>query len=103
MAVEMTTVARPYAKAIYRLAKQKDQVDQWGQWLEALKQLLSQADFVKTLLHPDVNQAKRVEALVHWTQADSGSLRRLLTLLAERGRLQALPAISQQFQALVAA
>lgn len=99
----MKTVARPYAKAIYGLASDKDQHAAWEQWLESLKALVDHRPFLEQLMHPKVSKEAQVEALMKWVGAkDAGALKRLLALLAQRRRLAVLPAICEQFQALLA-
>jgi len=51
---EVTTLARPYAQALYSLAKETDALDVWSEALEFLKSVANDATFQATVSAPDI-------------------------------------------------
>lgn len=94
----MSTVARPYARAAFETALAHDALSTWSEMLELL------ADVVKT---------ERVDAMLQDPRTDAGEKAdqiiaickdtldekgvHFVKVLAEQGRLQALPEIAAQF------
>ena len=54
MAVELTTVARPYAKALYQLATEKGEVQIWLRELALLTQISKEKQMFSLLKEPEV-------------------------------------------------
>jgi len=109
------SIARRYAKALFSLAEEKGQVEQWSKGLEVLRHLLAlpqlrealsspalEADARRTLakglaVAVEVASPKLLAAAVLGLEED---VRNLLLLLAERNRLAYLPAILDDYRAL---
>jgi F-type H+-transporting ATPase subunit delta len=97
---ESLTIARPYAEAAFKLAREADALPQWSDALARLAAVASN-DAARDLIgNPRVTDAQ-VAALV----ADvSGSLsveqRNFVSVLAENERLAVLPEIAAAFEAL---
>jgi F-type H+-transporting ATPase subunit delta len=99
---ELTTVARPYAKAAFDFAVEKGAVTQWQEMLffasevtanESMKNVLSSAMAADSLAQLFIN--------VCGEQLDEHG-QNLIKVLAENKRLPALPSISALFNALKA-
>jgi len=109
---ENITLARPYAQALFDLARADNQLPAWSAVLN-IAALVVEDDSARSVLgNPVVSDHKRVELIAAVCgQADTagGNLlaqargQNLLMLLAENGRLGVLPDIAARFDALKAA
>lgn len=98
---ELNTIARPYAKAAFAIARDEDRLAEWSGMLAAAAAAMAAPDFRALLGNPGV-AVETVAGLLHefagGNATESG--RRFLALLAERRRVHALPAIRALFEAL---
>jgi F-type H+-transporting ATPase subunit delta len=107
---DIGTIARPYARAAFEVAQAGRQLAAWSEALGAAAAVLGDAQARRYLARPDVDDASRVafvEAICTAAGAEeiwrSRHGQNLLAVLAKNGRLEALPAIAAQFEALKAA
>ncbi|KII78978.1 F0F1 ATP synthase subunit delta [Vibrio renipiscarius] len=97
---DLTTIARPYAKAAFDFAVEKDQLDQWGQMLSFAAEVAKNQQ-VKELLSSSMSAEKLAEIFVAICgEQVNAHGQNLLQVMAENGRLKALPDVSAQFFAL---
>jgi F-type H+-transporting ATPase subunit delta len=95
-------VASRYAVALFQLAKEQGTLEQVGNDLQLVKQVLIQTpEFESLLLHPKVTTTKKVE-LVKGSFATNVSKTVLdtLMLLLERNRISALKPLINQYEKL---
>ncbi|BBM66076.1 MULTISPECIES: F0F1 ATP synthase subunit delta [Vibrio] len=94
---DLTTIARPYAKAAFDFAVDKDQLDQWGQMLSFASEV-AKNEQMKELLTGSVSAEKMAEIFVAvcGEQVDAHG-QNLIKVMAENGRLKALPDVCEQF------
>ncbi len=100
---EIATIARPYANAVFALAKQRDELPKWSRTLGLLSAAVS-TDQVQALVNaPTLSTEVKAHQLVKVAgeELDLGS-RRFVHVLAENGRLDLLGEIASQFEALKA-
>jgi F-type H+-transporting ATPase subunit delta len=104
------TVARPYARAIFDIALEADTLDSWSKALAAAAQIGSDAAARQYMSRPELRAAERSEFLGTICSGiddakmlSEGLGLSVLRLLAENDRLNALTAISAQFDRLKAA
>ena len=100
---EFVTVARPYAKAAFDFAVEKQNVDRWQQMLSFAAEVASNeqvADLLSGALAPEALSASFIA--ICGDQLDEAG-QNLIKVMAENGRLTALPAVLEQFIALRAA
>jgi F-type H+-transporting ATPase subunit delta len=106
---DLSTVARPYAKALFEIASGERELAAWSAGLAAAAAIVSDARAHEFLARPGSSAGDRAEFV--WSLcadvADAAILRtdagrNLLRLLAENDRLAVLPEISAQFDALKA-
>ncbi|MEZ0121434.1 MAG: F0F1 ATP synthase subunit delta [Candidatus Reddybacter sp.] len=100
---ELSTLARPYAKAAFEYANEKGAVDQWAGMLSLLAGL-SEFDAVADLISaPDQTPAEKAEKLIAIC-GDGLSVEgaNFLKNLADNRRLPLLPQIQIQFNAFQA-
>ncbi len=98
---EPSTIARPYAEAVFRLA---DAAGALGKWADMLSDLAGVAadERVRAAINDPNLPAARVAGLFISILAGklSGDAENLVRVLAEYGRLELLPQIREQFEAL---
>lgn len=109
---DKNTIARPYAKAAFDLAKDAGALDQWSNALEVAKVLLADGSVAKFLSTPKMTDAKRLDFLTGLIASASDKTSVLgggdkkgsnfLKLLFEYGRIAVLPEIATHFAALKA-
>lgn len=101
---DISTLARPYAKAVFELARDSGQFKDWSGTLATIAQAVASPEVAPWINHPALSNEDLVAAL---TQALGGSLSPaglgLLRLLSENGRLSIAPEIARQYEALRAA
>lgn len=100
---ELSTLARPYAKAAYEFAAAADTLGTWSAMLKTLSAVVQDA-VVKSLLEaPGRSAQEQSDTLVELcgdALDDKGV--NLVRLLAQNRRLPLIPFISEQFEALKA-
>jgi len=97
-------IAQRYAKALFALAKTGPIQEEWEGQLKQLAGLLETEEGLrKMLLHPAVEVSKKQEVLNQLTaQLDAAEpVKRILSLLVQRNRLQAFPVMVEAFSQLV--
>ncbi len=98
---ELSTLARPYARAAFDTAKERKKLEGWSTMLRALATVVS-LPAVKALVdNASLTASDKVARLADLCKedvADGGQS--FLEVLAENGRLALLPAIFEQFETL---
>ncbi len=99
MAGELTTIARPYAKAAFEHAKETGQIDRWSAALGLLAVLTSDPQIAAQINNPTVPRERLCELLLDLGGETLGSgPANLVRLLAAKGRLAAIPEIARLFE-----
>ena len=94
---EFATIARPYAEALFKTLH-GSAVDTQG-WLDTLAAFANDAQMRALAANPKVAPAKVVQVLLDASGVKATQeARNLLGVLAENGRLNALPEIAKQFR-----
>jgi F-type H+-transporting ATPase subunit delta len=98
---ERVTIARPYAKAVFALARDSRRLPQWSDALRIAAQICAD-ERVKALFgNPHVPPAQLVEFITGiGAQAFDAEARRFLAVLAENGRLPYVPEIAELYEKL---
>jgi F-type H+-transporting ATPase subunit delta len=99
MAGELTTIARPYAEAVFARAQETGQVDTWSDSLNLLSVIASDQQMVTQIGNPNLPR-ERIRDMILSICGSSlpGELTNLVGLLTENGRLIALPEISVLYE-----
>ena len=123
---DLSTLARPYAKAAFDYAKEHHAVNEWQDYLNVMDAIVSDKAFADYINNPAVAAQAKVAtlkdlynqsspedsntvfktlstAIEGGAQADSNAFVNFLTQLAERNRLALLPSINERFGLLKAA
>jgi len=98
---ELSTVARPYAEALFGAAR-ADQAGlaAWADWLAEMAQLAAHPEVRDALSDPRVVRAQRVDVFTGLIKSElPQSARNFIALLVENDRLLLLPEIAAQFEA----
>jgi F-type H+-transporting ATPase subunit delta len=104
-----STVARPYAKALFDLANGSGKLGSWSEALNAAAAVLADPSAKRVLATPTLDEAKRADFIRAMSVGLKGADvfetthgKALLALLAENDRLTVLPEIAAQFDTLKA-
>lgn len=99
---DFTTAARPYAKAVFEIARDSGKFDDWSSRLAVLGAIVDHPDMQERLDAPNLTQddsAKMIETVASDVVNDSDS-RNFIKLLAENNRMKLLGDISGIFEQL---
>jgi F-type H+-transporting ATPase subunit delta len=95
---EPTTVARPYAEAVFKLAEQAGTLAQWSLMLAAMAQVARHPDMLALIGDPKVSDTQRSGIfLALCGEGVTPEAKNFVQLLLENRRLQLLPEIAQLF------
>ncbi|HUW51670.1 MAG TPA: F0F1 ATP synthase subunit delta [Sulfuricella sp.] len=98
---EVTTIARPYAEAIYRIAEQGGALDKWSQMLGFAATVVADPQMQAVIGNPKLTavQQKEVFLAVCEKNLDEQAIN-MVSLLLENGRLTLLPVICEMYEQL---
>ncbi|CEK12208.1 F0F1 ATP synthase subunit delta [Legionella hackeliae] len=101
---DTTTIARPYAKAIFEYALAVNKLSQWSEILQTLAVSVMNEAAAQFIVNPETTEAQQQELLMT-PFAKSGNdelkaIANLVSLLTGNKRLMLLPDIKVQFEAL---
>lgn len=103
------TIARPYAEAVFELARASGSLEEWSASLEVAGQLLADGAVSTFLANPALSDEERLQFLADlFRAADENSLlagsskegTNFLRLLLENDRIAVVPEIAEHFDAL---
>jgi F-type H+-transporting ATPase subunit delta len=98
---EPSTVARPYAEAAFRLADGAGTLGKWSEMLGALALVAEDARVRAAIADPNRNDAQAAGVFIGILSGKlNAEAENFLRVLAENGRLELLPEIRAQFEAL---
>lgn len=100
---EIATIARPYAEAVFRLAKESGTLDAWSEQLSLAQLVAADSDMQRLASDPEVSGAQLSALFLSVCGSrlghDAGNF---ISLLIDNGRIKILPEIVEQFEALKA-
>jgi F-type H+-transporting ATPase subunit delta len=100
---ELSTLARPYAKAAFEFARDNDALAQWSETLSLAAQITQQQQVAQLLSSPSLTSGQMAETFGGLLGDDlTTKAANFIGALAMNKRLLLLPYISEQFQALKA-
>ncbi|WP_375752031.1 F0F1 ATP synthase subunit delta [Vibrio sp. HN007] len=98
--MSLTTIARPYAKAAFDFAVEKDALDQWSQMLTFAAEVTKNKDIAELLTSSaSADKLSEIFIAVCGEQFDEFG-QNLIKVMAENGRLLAIPEVCNEFIAL---
>ncbi|KXF81164.1 F0F1 ATP synthase subunit delta [Enterovibrio coralii] len=97
---ELTTIARPYAKAAFDLAVEKSELDQWSEMLTFAAEV-ARNETIEDFLGGMHSAEKLTEIFLSVCGEQLNEYgQNLIKVMAENGRLKALPDVCAQFMVL---
>ena len=98
---EPSTIARPYAEAVFRLADAQGKLAEWSGALANLSSVASDERIRAAVDDPNLSAAKIAGLFISVLSGKlSGDAENLVRVLAENGRLDVLAEIRTQYEAL---
>jgi F-type H+-transporting ATPase subunit delta len=100
---ELTTIARPYAKAIFQHALEKKSLTQWSKLLAQLALVASDGAIKALLLKPQLTAEQKINVFASVCDCVfDDTAKNFLLQLASNRRLEVLPAVYILFQEFLA-
>ncbi|MFZ0107571.1 MAG: F0F1 ATP synthase subunit delta [Thiobacillus sp.] len=100
---ELSTLARPYAEAVFRMAKEENDLAGWSSRVATLAAIVSDAQVAALIADPAISADRVAGLITEVAGADLGERGdNFVKVLAENGRLTVLPEIAAQFETLKA-
>jgi F-type H+-transporting ATPase subunit delta len=98
---ELATLARPYAEAVFKLADEETRLSDWSGWLRTMAQVAANADMQACIGNPQVSAGQLYELFLAACKAElPAEARNFAQVLVHNRRLEVLPEIRGQFEAL---
>ncbi|HTH44407.1 MAG TPA: F0F1 ATP synthase subunit delta [Oxalicibacterium sp.] len=97
---ELATIARPYAEALFRVAKTGN-LQAWSELVSELAHVATHPDVQAMSRNPKITDQQVVETLLALLKSSvNDEAKNLVSMLVENGRVALLPEIGAQFQVL---
>jgi len=100
---EKSTIARPYAEAVFQTADAAGQLKEWSAMLQTVAMIAANADMQSLIGNTSVSKEQMAQLVIDVAgdvMTDAG--RNLVKLLAENRRLDVVAEIAEQFETLKA-
>lgn len=97
---EPVTIARPYAEAVYKLAREQDALAQWSDTLANLDAVVGDARVQALISDPNVSAQQLEELVLGVIGKLEGTTRNFIQVLVQNGRLELTPHIRGLFENL---
>jgi F-type H+-transporting ATPase subunit delta len=95
-----TAAARRYAKAVFELAQQEGQVEQWGRRLASVRELIADPEVAAVLTNPSIAAEQRMALISDAPHVLDAEGTNLAKLLIESNRVREVAAIEEEFERL---
>lgn len=95
---ESVTIARPYAEAAYKLAKESGAQGLWSQRLQRLALVAQDREMTEVMTNPRLSTEQVAELFISLSADNDAILANFVRTLAENRRLALLPEISRLFE-----
>lgn len=96
---ELTTLARPYAKAAFEFARDVNALDRWSNMLATVAAVVEQPTVAELLNSPNYTAEQKGQKLVQVCGDDlDGKVANFIQYLAKNGRLGLLPEVRELFE-----
>lgn len=101
MAGEATTIARPYAEAVFARASETDKLDLWSDMLSLLSGIIADSALAGLMSNPSLSREQKADLVIEiggGRLSDEGQ--NLVRVLVQNDRLTVLPEICTLYEAL---
>jgi F-type H+-transporting ATPase subunit delta len=95
-----TAAARRYAKAVFELAQQEGQVEEWARRLEKMREVLSDPEVVAVLTNPTIATEQRMALIAAKPHLFDEESTNLAKLLIESDRVRDVEDLVKEFERL---
>ena len=100
---ELSTLARPYAEAVFRMAQGETDLAGWSSRIATLAAIVSDDQLARLIADPAVSADRVADLIIEVAGTDLGERGgNFVKVLAENDRLSVLPEIVSQFETLKA-
>jgi F-type H+-transporting ATPase subunit delta len=100
---ELSTLARPYAEAVFRMAQGENDLAGWSSRIATLAAIVSDEQLARLIADPAVSADRVADLIIEVAGTDLGERGgNFVKVLAENDRLSVLPEIVSQFETLKA-
>ncbi len=100
---ELATLARPYAKAVFDLAVEMDNFEQWSDDLNFLATIMEDPTMEAVIANPQVTKKTLTHILLDVCEGQISEVgKNLLKILVDNNRLVAIPQLVLQYEELKA-
>jgi F-type H+-transporting ATPase subunit delta len=97
---ELATIARPYAEALFRVAKTGN-INAWSELVSEMAQVAANPDVKNFVNNPKLSDTQVADTFLSLLKSGvTQEAKNFVGMLAENGRLSLLPEIGEQFHAL---
>lgn len=100
---ETVTIARPYAEAIFNMAKEAGALGAWSARLQRLALVAQDQEMAGVIGNPRMSADQVAQLFISLAEDNDAVLGNFIRVLAENKRLTLLPEIAQLFEAAKAA
>lgn len=98
---EITTIARPYAEAIFGLANENNALAAWSETLAEMAEVASNPEVRAVIANPNLSAPQLTELFLSLCrEVKVGEARNMVETLVENGRLGVMPQIRELFEVL---
>lgn len=98
--MEIATIARPYAEALFQIAQKQDLVH-WSQLIKALANIGSHPQVLEVANNPTLRKDQIAEILFQVFRCeDDAPVKNFIRVLVDNDRVSLLPEIARQFEEL---
>lgn len=99
MMSDYATIARPYAEAVFQLAKENGEIEKWSNMLGLLSMIAQDDQIMPLLDNPRIEKNKLYQLVLDITGENlDASGQNLVHYLSDNRRLPILPALASQFE-----
>ena len=96
---ELSTLARPYAKAAFEYALEKSVLAEWAAQLTTLSAVVEHESMAQVLVNPELTNEQQASTLSDVCGENIGAeLKNFISILAANKRLTLVPEIHKQFE-----
>lgn len=95
-----STLARPYAKAVFELARESGQLQSWSASLQSIAGLVADPKIADLIAHPALSRSDLAVVLAKAFGDASKEVLSLVRVLIENGRLSVVAEIAAQYEQL---
>ena len=95
-----TAAAKRYARAVFDLATDEGQVEEWGRRLAVVRDLLSDSSVAAVLTNPTIPVSRRMDLISGVPHVLDPEATNLARLLIESNRVKQIAGIAEEFETL---